>query len=221
VIKVAIIDDQQLFRESLADALLCDPTIACGLQSANGDAFLQALQQPGAFRPDIVLLDLEMPVMNGIELNGILQKIYSSVKVIILSVHANEKLIASLIKAGVSGYLTKNCGKEEVLRAIHMVHDHGYYLNSNTMQAIQRQNDARIGTLYNVNNIPISLSKREVAVLQLICTEYGTAEIASELFISPRTVEGHRASMIQKIGCRNTAGLILFAIRHSIFVPSF
>lgn len=221
MINVAIVDDQQLFRESLSDLLHSDPSISCINQCANGADFLAHLQQPATQIPDIVLLDLEMPVMNGIELNEVIQKTHPGLKVIILSMHANGKLIASLIKAGVDGYLTKNCDKAELLQAIKMVHQHGHYINTTTMLALRQNEQSKMNTLHNVNNIPIDLSKREVEILRLICSEYSNIEIADKLFISPRTVEGHRNSIIQKIGCKNSAGLILFALRNSIFVPPF
>lgn len=221
MINIAIVDDQQLFRETLVDAVQSDGTVRCGLQCSNGRDLLCLLEDTAAERPEIVLLDLEMPVMDGIELNDILQKKYPGIKVIILSIHANERLIASLIKAGASGYLSKNCEKKELLRAIKMVHEQGFYINAYTMHAIQQHSNDKAGTMYNVNNIPINLSKREVEILRLICKEYSNADIAAELFISARTVEGHRNNIIQKIGCKNSAGMVLFALRYSIFTPPF
>lgn len=221
MISIAIIDDQQLFRESLNNLLSTVPDFHCILQCGNGAEFLSALEQNPALQPSVALLDLEMPVMNGVELNKILQEHYPDIKVVILSVHANERLIASLIRDGADGYLTKNCDKEELVGAIKMLHNNGYYINKMTLQAMQQNAGNKIATVQNVNNIPVNLSKRETEILQLICMEYSNTEIAEKLFLSARTVEGHRNNMLNKVGCKNSAGLVLFAVRHQIYSMPF
>jgi DNA-binding NarL/FixJ family response regulator len=220
MVKIAIIDDQGLFRESLANLIRGEAGLSCMMLCDSATQFLLAIQKGGAVLPDILLLDLEMPGMNGIELNGILQKQYPAIKIIILSVHANEKLIASLIREGADGYLTKNCEKKELIGAIHMVNEQGFYINKMTMQAMQQHARQVSGPLHNVNGIPLDLTKREVEILKLICQEYSSGEIAEKLFLSPRTVEGHRNNLVQKIGCKNIAGLV-FAIRHHIYSIGF
>lgn len=221
MISIAIVDDQQLFRESLVNLLSTEPDIHCLLQCGNGADFLTELSHNPGLQPSVLLLDLEMPVMNGVELNKILQEQYPDIKVVILSVHANQRLISSLIKDGADGYLTKNCDKEELVNAIRMLHHNGYYINKMTLQAMQQNNTGRISNPLNINNIPVSLSKRETEILQLICMEYSNAEIAAKLFLSARTVEGHRNNLLSKVGCKNSAGLVLFAIRHHIFSVPF
>lgn len=220
MIRLALIDDQQLFREGITNLLnsITDTFSVESFDSAK--AFLAYLLHCEAL-PEIVLLDLEMPEMNGIDLNNYLQKVYPQIKIIILSVHANDKLIASLIRSGADGYLTKNCDKEELIRAVKNVHEQGFYINKCTMQALQQNSFIKKSVSENVNGIPIELSKRETEVLQLICKEKSNAEIAAQLFLSVRTVEGHRNSLLQKTGCRNTAGLVLFAIRQHLYLDIF
>ena len=220
MIRVALIDDQQLFRESLSNLLNSISNVFTVQSFAGAEEFLDFLQDCRQL-PEIVLLDLEMPGMNGIDLNNQLQKKYPQIKVIILSVHANEKLIASMIRSGADGYLTKNCDKEELIKSVQNVHEQGYYINKKTMQAIQQNSFLKKNTLENVNGLPIELSKRETEILQLICKEHSNTEIAAHLFLSVRTVEGHRNSILQKTGCRNTAGLVLFAVRHQLCLDIF
>ncbi|MBN8837108.1 MAG: response regulator transcription factor [Sphingobacteriia bacterium] len=216
MIRLAIVDDQQLFRESLSSLINSIPNtyvVQCFESAKNFQEFL--LHEPA---PDIVLLDLQMPEMNGMELNDFLHKKHPEIKVIILSVHDNERLISSLIRSGVDGYLTKNCDKQELLKAIHNVYDQGFYINKYTMQILQQKSLHKVSSYENINGIPFQLTKREIEVLQLICKEYSNSEIAAKLFLSIRTVEGHRNRLLQKIGCRNTAGLVLFAIKYQLHI---
>ena len=213
---IGIVDDQKLFRESLATLISTMPNYELVMQAENGVDCLEELKTISA-QPDIILLDLEMPIMDGIELNEQLQKYYPDVKKIILSVFSKERLIARMINAGANGYLIKNCDKEELFLAIHSVYENGFYMNAQVMKALQNSSALINKGLKNLNNIAIELSVREKEILQYICKEYQNAEIANELFISIRTVEGHRKNLLQKIGCKNTAGLTLFAVKHKIY----
>ena len=159
---------------------------------------------------------MNMPGMNGIELNEILHAQYPSLKVIVLSVHTQERVIAKMINAGASAYLAKNCNKEELITAIQTVYTTGFYINKQTLIAIQAASAQRNKAIKNLN-APFDLTSRELEILELICKECGSAEIAEKLFLSVRTVEGHRNSLLLKTQSRNTAGLVLYAIRHQLF----
>lgn len=216
-IKISIVDDQNLFRESLA--LLIGAINGFDLVSAseNGLTFLQKLTNENIARPDVVLLDMDMPGMNGIELNNILHKNYSAIKVIVLSVHVQPLLIAQMINAGAAAYLAKNCNKNELIMAVETVYKTGYYFNTDVLKAIQQSAGHKATAQKTINKVPVHLTRREIQVLQLICKELSNAEIAEKLYLSVRTIEGHRNNLLVKTGCRNTAGLVLFAIRYSLF----
>jgi len=216
-IKISIVDDQNLFRESLA--LLISTVTEFQLVSAsdNGLTFLQKLTNENIVKPDIVLLDMDMPDMNGIELNNILHKQYPAIKVIVLSVHVQPLLIAQMINAGAAAYLAKNCNKEELMMAVETVYKTGFYFSNNVLKAIQQSAGHKPFVQKNVSNVPVHLTGREIQILRLICKELSNAEIAEQLYLSTRTVEGHRNNLLIKTGCRNTAGLVLFAIRYSLF----
>lgn len=217
-IKISIVDDQNLFRESLA--LLIGTVTQFELISAseNGIAFLEKLKDRSISRPDIVLMDMDMPGMNGIELNKILHKDYPFIKVIVLSVHVQPLLIAQMINAGAAAYLAKNCNKDELILAVETVYKTGFYFNADVLKAIQHSAGHKGHAQKNISNVPVHLTGREIEVLQLICREMSNAEIAEKLYLSIRTVEGHRNNLLIKTGCRNTAGLVLFALRYSLFV---
>lgn len=215
-IRIGLVDDQNLFRQSLSTLLSAVPEYELVLEAEDGLDCLEKLKSQ-SMHPQILLMDMEMPGMDGIELNTALQKNYPEIKVIILSVYAKERLIARLIEAGACGYLIKNCGKDELYTAIHSVFKHGFYMNTDVMKAIQHKSGAKGTTLKNTGNISIELTERETEILRFICKEYSNAEIAEKLFISVRTVEGHRTNLLLKTGCKNTAGLALFAVKHKIF----
>jgi len=215
MIRIALTDDQLLFRQGLASLIRSIEGFELVMQADNGIDCLEKLSvMPNP--PDIILMDMEMPGMDGIELNKTLHNKYPSIKVIVLSVHANERLIAHMIEAGASGYLVKNCDKEELLSAIESVTTSGYYINTNVLKAIQAAAGKKSKAIKNVSHIDIDISDREKEILGLICKELSNAEIAEKLFISIRTVEGHRNNLLLKTGCKNTAGLVVFAIKNQL-----
>jgi DNA-binding NarL/FixJ family response regulator len=155
--------------------------------------------------------------MNGIELNEILQKQYPQIKIVVLSVLIQERLISKMIAAGADAYLEKNCNKDELITTINTVHTTGFYINQQTMQALQHTANFKNKKNRELADITADITKREREVLEMICNELSAAEIAGKLYLSVRTVEGHRNNLILKTGCRNTAGLVLFAVKAGIF----
>jgi DNA-binding NarL/FixJ family response regulator len=219
IINVALVDDQVLFRQGIASLIKNEDGFSLTLEAENGADFLTRLKTLQEL-PDVLLMDMEMPGMDGMQLNDELRKKFPSVKVIVLSVHAGERLMARMIHAGASGYLLKNCNKEELLTAIRSVFSNGFYITPGVLKAIQSPT-ANAKGVTNIQSIPIEISPRESEVLQLICMEHSNAEIAEKLFISVRTVDGHRNNLLAKTGCHNTAGLVLFAVKHRIFEVIF
>ena len=215
-IKVALADDQQLFRHGLAKLIKAVPDFSLVIEAENGKDFLEQLQA-SPILPDIALIDMHMPEMNGVELNDVLQKKYPYIRVIVLSVYDQERFINKMIQSGACGYLTKNCETEELINAINTTYKTGFYFNNDTLHAMRRVSNYKESDIRSLNNIPVELSNRELEVLQLICKELTNAEIGQQLFISPRTVEGHRNNLLAKAGCRNTAGLVIFAIKNELF----
>ncbi len=216
-IRVALADDQQLFRHGLAKLIKAVNEFELVLEAENGKHFLEQLQNPDTLIPDIALIDMHMPEMNGVELNDVLQKKYPYIKVIVLSVYDQERFISKMIQAGACGYLTKNCETDELITAIQTTYKTGFYFNNNTLHAMRKASDFKDSDIRSLNNIPTELTSRELEILQFICKELTNAEIASKLYISPRTVEGHRNNLLAKAGCRNTAGLVIFAIKNQLY----
>lgn len=218
-INICIADDQVLFRQGIVSLIKDIPGFNLVFEAGDGAAFLEKMKSHMPL-PQVALVDVEMPGMDGIELNSRLQADYPELKVIMLSVHSQPRLIARMIHSGACGYLLKNCDKEEVTAAIRSAHTKGFYVDERTLSAIQ-QTAVHNPVLRNEAGIEIDLTLREKEVLRLICEQFTNGEIAQQLFLSTRTVDGHRNNLLAKTGCRNTAGLVLFAIRHHIFEVHF
>jgi len=211
--KIALIDDQHLFRNVLAHALSARKMEVI-FQMDDGMNFIDYLDA-GKPAPDIAIVDMAMPIINGMELTKMLQERHPSIKVIVLSVNYRNSLISKLIDLGASAYLNKNCDLNTLLQAINSVYQTGFYMDATTLKALKDRHQRQ--TVLHERGFPVDLTKREKEVLQYICEEYNNQGIADKLFISLRTVEGHRNSLLVKTGCRNTAGLVIFAIKHRLF----
>jgi DNA-binding NarL/FixJ family response regulator len=215
-VNIAIVDDQNLFRQSMAMLINHIENFNLVAECPGGQQLLNALADVNC-NVDVAIIDMDMPGMNGIELNKLLQKLYPHIKVVILSVHVNEILVTQMINAGAASYLAKNCDKDELILAVNTVYKNGFYFNADALKAIRKSGNHKTPAIDVLNNPSMLLSDREKQILQLICKEYSNAEIAAELFLSARTIEGHRVRIINKINCRNTAGMVLFAIKHGLF----
>lgn len=210
-IKVAIADDQRLFRKGIGSLLSSFASMELLFEAENGEHLLTMVNSNC---PDVVLMDLDMPVMNGIEATERLLAMHPDIRVIIVSVHDEPRFVAHMVEKGVHGYLDKNAEPREVEIAIAAVVQNGFYFNRMMMNAMRK------GLAEDEPKLPsrsaVSLTPREKEVLNLICHEYTNAEIAEKLFLSMRTVDGHRTNLLQKTGARNTAGLVVYAITNSL-----
>jgi DNA-binding NarL/FixJ family response regulator len=210
---ICIADDQLLFRKGMTALVNGFNHMRVILEAENGKDLLekiQSIEEP----VHVVLLDLSMPKMNGLETMQQLHHIFPAIKVIVLSVHADDKFITRMLELGANGYLVKNAQPAEVEQAINTVVANDFYLNDQTLAAMRK--GIQSGKQKVSLDVADTLTNREKEILKLICKEYTTSEIAAQLFISERTVEGHRNNLLLKTGTRNTAGLVVFAIKNNV-----
>ena len=213
-IKVALVDDQTLFLKGLRLILEGYPEIDIVIEVDNGPDFLAAV---AVAQPDVVLLDLKMPGMDGIEVAEKLKAIAPEVKIILLTMHDDEHFIHHVLSFGANGYLLKSEEPAILREAIQKVMTQEYYLNDYVAKALLSNIKKKDTSSDNNQEEELfTLTPREKEILQLICQEQTTGEIAQQLFISKRTVEGHRQNLLDKTGVRNTAGLVIYALKNQL-----
>lgn len=212
-IKVALVDDQTLFLKGLRLILAEYPEIEIAIEADNGTDFLLAVEDT---LPDVVLLDLKMPGMDGIEVAEALKKQAPSVRIILLTMHDDERFIQHVLSIGANGYLLKNEEPAILREAIQKVMTQEFYLNDYVAKALLNNIKRPETGPQTPTEKHFSLTPREKEILQLICEELTTNDIAEQLFISTRTVEGHRQNLLEKTGVRNTAGLVIYAMKNQL-----
>lgn len=208
-INLLIADDHTMFLEGIVSLLGQESEINSIKKANNG---IEALNIIKTAAVDLVILDISMPEMDGIELTKILKKNYPKIKILVVSTHSNVNIISRLIRIGVNGYLLKNAEKSELLTAIHSIMAGNNYFSEETEEK------------YSYNQLKIEkqalnlteLSSREKEILVLIAHEYNTAEIAEKTFISLNTVNTHRRNLLSKLNAKNTAGLVKYAVENGL-----
>ncbi|MFN6379558.1 MAG: response regulator [Flavobacteriales bacterium] len=213
VIKYAIVDDHKLFRSGVKAVLLDDSQLECVFEAGDGQELLDKLKTHSV---DVILLDYQMPHLNGLEALTTIRKQNSKVKVLMLSMHHEEQRILELMKAGANGYLLKTAEAREIHDAITSVAKAEYYFNDVVSVALLRKIIEQESSSSRKQATEIKLTPRELDVLLLICQEMTAAEIADELKLSTRTVEGLRSTLMEKIQVKNVAGLVMYAFRSGL-----
>ncbi len=212
-IKLVVADDHNLFRKGITGMLSLIPDFEVIGEAANGLELLEFLQYN---QPDIVLMDLQMPVMDGFQATEKVQELFPKVKIIIVSMHEEDRFIIHLLEKGVNGYLLKDSEAGEVENAIRRVMIDGYYYSDFVSKALHRKLLTKLPNKQPTFQNKLQISQRELEVLQQLCEGLSTLEISQKLFVSPRTVEGHRLRLLEKTGTKNTAGLVAYAFKNDI-----
>ncbi|HRP32287.1 MAG TPA: response regulator transcription factor [Agriterribacter sp.] len=212
IIKVAIADDHKIFRKGVILSLRQYTNIKFVLEAENGEELLMGLP---AAEADVVLMDLRMPVKDGIEATKAISKLYPQLRVIVLTMYEDERFVSHLMENGANGYLLKSADPAEIKKAIVEVMARGYYLNNFVNKVLLKKSHARTKTIPSLSN-EVVVSDKEREVLRLLCMEFTATEIAQKMDISPRTVEAIKDRLMERYNLKNTAGLVFFAVKNNL-----
>jgi DNA-binding NarL/FixJ family response regulator len=208
-IKIILADDHRIFRKGLKSLLSEKENIEVLAEADNGDEALEAARK---YKPEIVIMDIAMPKMDGIEATRQIRDRFPDTEVVILSMHAKKAYIDQVLKAGAKGYVLKDSDEENLLSAINTVHNGGYYLDSPVADQVLSDyfKDKSKRELKKQSD---PLSEREREVLRLLAEGHSNQEVADTLYISRKTVENHRANIVRKTGIQGQVGLTKYAAR--------
>lgn len=206
MIQVIVTDDHRMFTDALSVFFTPESDIHLIGSAANGDELMALLKQQ---QPDVILLDINMPGMNGITATSLIRKKYPQVKIIIITMYRNREFIISLYKLGVDGYLLKNSGKEELIGAIKTVYNGGMCFSDEISQTVL--NDNKYKRPNHFDDTKLTLSKREIEIVRLLANGLSSQEVADTLFLSYYTIETHRKNLLNKLNLHNTAELVKYA----------
>ena len=213
-VKIILVDDEELFRKGIIFLLENEPHLEIIFEASNGQELIHFLKTK-EIKPDIILMDLNMPTLNGIEATKTIHKNLPEIKIIALTSYNSKTFIANMIHYGAASYLVKNSTPAEMIQTINEVSANGFYYNQLVMEVIQEKiaiSSSKTATAFEA----VYLTLREKEILLLICNQLSTQEIAHKLFISTRTVDGHRNNLLIKTESKNVAGLVVYAIQKEI-----
>ncbi|MCC6685030.1 MAG: response regulator transcription factor [Bacteroidia bacterium] len=210
MIKIAIADDHQMFIDGIKSLLKGNKNMLVSVEANNGVQLLSLLKEQ---QTEVILMDVNMPVMDGIETTKQVKKKFPEIKVIMLTMFGTRDYIEKLLRAGANGYILKNTGKEELTTAIEKVMQGESYFSKEVTERIM---EGLQGKKTETNPMMVELTEREKDVLRLIAQELTSHEIAEKLFISFHTVETHRKNLISKLQVKNIAGLVKYAVQNGL-----
>ena len=206
---IVVIDDHTLLSQAISGLVNSFDDFKVLYTSKHGQDFIDQLKFPDKI-PDIALMDVNMPIMDGIETTAYLKEHYPDIKVLALSVEIEERTILKMIRAGAKGYLLKDTEKSVLENALKEVVEQGFYHTNTVAKLLMNSLDS---------DPTLTLKEREVEFIEHACTEMTYNEIAEKMFLSPKTVQGYRDTVFAKLNLKNRTGLVIYAIKHGYFKP--
>ncbi|MGZ5192941.1 MAG: response regulator [Kaistella sp.] len=212
LVKVAIVDDHKLVSKALENMISLNPHFQVIMNCFNGQDFIDELHKIKT-HPDVVLMDINMPIKNGIDTTTEISRDFPNLKVIALTMEDNESTIIKMLKAGAKGYLLKDMSPDILFNAINIVHEKGiFYTDLVTQSLLKIKTEEKF-----MNELNDTLKDRELEFIKLACSELTYREIADQMFVSPRTIDGYRDSVFLKLNVKTRVGIVLFAIKHNLY----
>lgn len=209
---IAIVDDHSLFAQALQNLINSFGDFKVLYHVKNGQELIKKIEEHKDNIPDLAVIDINMPVMNGVETTQWLKKNHSSVNVIALSMDDDEPTIIRMLRAGAKGYLLKDISPAILQNAFQDVIEKGFYYSNCITNTV-------LNSLHKNKEYDLELKDREIEFLKLVCTEKTYKEIASEMFLSPKTIDGYRETLFEKLRIKSRVGLAIYAIKNKIYKP--
>jgi DNA-binding NarL/FixJ family response regulator len=209
--KIALVEDEALFRKSIAYMLQHEGQYDLVCECSNGKEIIAYLAS-GNKLPEIIVMDIKIPELDGVSTSKIIVKKYPDIKIVILTTYNTETFVDNILDMGAAAYISKNATPNEMMATINKVVERGFCFDGDMKKYLQKGLKAdrlHVDTDYFTN--------RELEILKLICEQHNAKEISEKLFISPRTVDGHRNNLLEKTASKNIAGLVLFALKNGIY----
>lgn len=214
-IRVMIADDHSMFKEGLHLLLRHYPHLQVIGEAPDGAVLLKMIEKDV---PDIVITDIQMPIMTGIEVTKVISEKYPSIKTIALTMYEDEHHVVDMMDAGAKGYLRKNATKEELANAIQVVYEGAtYFCNSTSIVLSKMLAGSKINHFRKLKEV--HFNENEVEIIRLICEEYASKHIAGMTKLTQRTVEKYRNQIMEKIGAKNVVGIVIYAIKNGMYKP--
>lgn len=210
-VKIAIVDDHQLVSKALENMISLNPNFEVVMNCSNGENFLEVLGKSKK-HPDVVLMDINMPVKNGIETTTAVRRLYPDIEVIALTMEDNERTIIQMLKAGAKGYLLKDMSPEILFSAIEIVSKGGTFYTDIVTQSLLKvkSEETELQTIWK------DLKDTEIEFMKLACSELTYKEIADKMCLSPRTIDGYRDSVFAKLNVKSRVGIVLFVLKNNL-----
>ncbi|MEN9548105.1 MAG: hypothetical protein RIR12_696 [Bacteroidota bacterium] len=211
-IKVALADDHKIFRDGIRMALKDREYLKIIWEAEDGKDLMHKLSIK---LPDVILMDIRMPEVDGVNAINMIRKEYEAVKIIVLTMYDDQEMITKMMEMGANAYLTKTTDPDEIYQAILTCVNDDFYFNELVNKAVllKLQHKKSVRQFYPN---PVKFSEKEMRILKFICDDKTTEEISKEVFLSPRTVETIRQTMKQKVGAKTIAGLVMYAMRNKL-----
>lgn len=209
IIEVIIVDDHEIFRTGLVRTISKMKDVKVVGEASNGAEFLELIQKTEA---DLVLMDIQMPVMGGIEATKAAIELKPDLKIAALTMFSDDEYIQHMLDIGAKGFLIKNINADELSKAIHLIADNKNFFSDEIWSFFSN----RLMNKKKNDDMKIKFTRRQLEILQLICEGYDNEDIAKKLYISERTVIGHKSNLLQKTDCRSTASLIAYSIKNKL-----
>ena len=214
MIKIAIADDHQIFRDGIKMALSNKANLKMLWEAEDGKDLMHKI---AIKKPDVLLMDIRMPEIDGISAIEMLRKEYEDIKIIVLTMYDDQQMISKMMEMGANAYLTKTTDPEEIYEAILTCMNDDFYFNSLVNNAVMGRLMQKKNVRHHYGStVPISFSEKEIKILQLLAEDKTTEEISKIIFLSPRTIETIRQNMKSKVSAKTIAGLIMYAMRNKI-----